>query len=120
MTSHDALGPQFLDHAALGNLHAGDFPGAIGDEQALSRFERYSHEDGLRSSHREHGSPLGYLEHLQGQIAAQGGVQEPITVTHYPSGPPRIWDGHHRALAAHRLGMGVPARHYTLDEATRR
>lgn len=56
------------------------------------------------AKHREAGGPLAYLDDLITQIAAAGRIETPIEVTAEGT----IYDGHHRALAAHALGLPLP------------
>lgn len=118
MSASDHLGPQFLSHEELGALSAGDFPGKIGHPQARARFDRYNRAEGLLAKHREAGGPLSYLDGFTEKVREDGGVQEPITVADFGTSR-RIWDGHHRALAAHALGQGVHARVEPIDRLTK-
>lgn len=60
-----------------------------------------------RRSWEDHGGPRGYIDHLKDQIERTGYVEEPLEIR-----GGRLWDGHHRLLAAHELGhTHVPVVH---------
>lgn len=110
------LGPQFYSGEALANLHASDFPGTIGHRDAEDRLLEHNTEIfGSRERAQAH------LNGVRDAVTESGGhINEPASVVHFPTGPPRLWDGHHRALTAHQFEQPLPVRHYTLDEVTRR
>jgi hypothetical protein len=109
VAASDHLNPQQFSPAEVGGLHAGDFPGSIGDQAARSRFERYNNADSLRASHREAGGPLPYLDHFTDQVRKSGKIDEPIVVDAHDDYF-SIHDGHHRAMAAHAAGLPLPYR----------
>jgi hypothetical protein len=88
-------------------LRAGDFPGSIGDQAARRRFKRYNEAESMRSEHREAGGALEYLDQFTQKVRQDGKINKPVEVLdmtdHY-----QIWNGHHRALAAHELGLPLP------------
>lgn len=110
------LGPQFYSGQELADLHASDFPGRIGHPDAENRLLEHNAEI--------FGSRKGAVEHLnrvRDQVSETGGhILEPAAVVHFPTGPPRLWDGHHRALTAHQFDGVLPVKHYTLEEVTHR
>lgn len=113
---NEHLGPQFYSGEALANLHASDFAGTIGHRDAESRLLEHNTEIfGSRERAQAH------LDGVRDAVSESGGhINEPASVVHFPTGPPRLWDGHHRALTAHQFDGVLEARHYTLDEVTRR
>lgn len=110
------LGPQFYRAGEIGQLHASDFAGTIGDRNAEERLLSHNEEVwGTRERAQQH------LNQVRDQISESGGhINKPVSVVHFPSGPPRLWDGHHRALHAYQFDLDLPAEHYTIDEVTRR
>lgn len=88
----------------VASLRAGDFYGTIGDPLARRRFDRYNRAEIMLAKHREAGGPLAYLDDLTARIAATGRIETPIEV----NADGTIYDGHHRALAAHTLGLPLP------------
>lgn len=108
MSAGEHLSPQQFDPEQVAALRAGDFPGSIGDAAARKRFNQYSlNGDSVRTSHREAGGPLPYLDQFTEKVRRDGRIKEPVEVLdmtdHY-----QIWDGHHRALAAHATGLPLP------------
>jgi hypothetical protein len=109
VSASEHLSPQQFSPDEVGVLRAGDFPGSIGDKAARSRFERYNKADTLRTSHREAGGPLPYLDRFTEQVRKAGKIEEPIEVTAHDDYF-SIYDGHHRAMAAHAAGLPLPYR----------
>lgn len=109
------LGPQFYGVGEVGQLHASDFAGHIGHPDAEERLLKHNEEIfGSRERAQAH------LNKVRDEIMESGGhINEPAAVVHFPSGPPRLWDGHHRALTAHQFDLELPVKHYTLDQVTR-
>ncbi len=59
------------------------------------------------------GEPGHYQQALEEHLAAVGEVRQPVCLG--PDG--RVWDGHHRIVAARRLGFEyLPVEHGTADD----
>jgi len=102
---------QFLGHAEVGALKALDFKGHIGDPDPVGRMEHWQSKFGgtTEARHYDEGdSPTAAVDRMRKDVRARG-VQEPITINEWGDGTRTIYDGHHRAVAAHLEGQGVPA-----------
>ena len=118
MSAHDALnGQQFVHHTEIAKMYSGDYDVPMTQHLRTSRraYSAFRHDGSGYGEEAmvpgegamEHGGPDRYVDHLAKDIA-QNGMREPITVR----GGNVITDGHHRALAAMKLGMDrVPVRH---------
>ena len=104
--SHSALGQQFVSHTELAKMYSGDYDVPMSKVLPDMRAAEY---DDRHPAYEKHGGPDQYVAHLAKDIKANG-LREPIDVR----GGNVITQGHHRALAAMKLGMArVPVRHYT-------
>lgn len=110
--SHRVLGQQFLDHETLGKIKATDFPGHIGDLDPVGRMEGWQEKFGGTGNARPYDegvTPASQIASLRAHIS-QGGEVPAIRINHWKaSGYMGMEDGHHRAVAAHLEGKGVPA-----------
>jgi hypothetical protein len=114
--SQSHLGPQFLSHQELGSLRSTDFPGPIGDPDPIGRMEGWQEKFGGtgEARHYEPGdNPTKHVAAIRESVREHG-VQEPITVREWRykdgSRDRTIYDGAHRAVAAHLEGQGAPAK----------
>lgn len=109
MSASEALGRQFQP-GEVAHLRAGDFAGGIGDEPARKRFKTSSEQgDKMRPEHLGEGGPLGHLDRFTESVRADGRIKEPVDVIQHDDYY-SLRNGHHRALAAHALGMPLPYR----------
>ena len=110
--THRVLGPQFLSPEELGKVHAVDFPGNIGDPDPVGRMENWQSKFGgtTEARHYDEGnSPTKHVDALREHLRS-GGEVPPVHINHWKaSGYMAMSDGHHRAVAAHLEGQGVPA-----------
>jgi hypothetical protein len=101
---------QFIPHEELGGLRTPDFGGTVGDPDPVGRMERWQGMFGgtAEARHYDEGdNPAKAVGRLREDVR-DNGVQRPIVVNDW--GTYRsIHDGHHRAVAAHLEGQGVPA-----------
>lgn len=108
MAASEHLSPAQFSPDEVGELRANDFAGAIGDKGARSRFENRPPET-WRPAHREAGGPLAHLDHFTEQVRKSGRIEEPVEVDAHDDYF-KVINGHHRALAAHALGLPLPYR----------
>jgi hypothetical protein len=113
------LGPQFFDHAALGDLKASDYAGHVREGvEPMERWQQQFGGSGNAIHYDEGDSPTAHVSRLREDIRTNG-VQKPITVVDW--GTHRsIKDGHHRAVAAHLEGQGAPGEVLTSDQYVKR
>lgn len=110
------LGPQFLSHDEVGALRSADFKGLIGEPDPVGRMEHWQSLFGGTGEARHYDpgdSPTQHVAQLRESVREHG-VQTPIHVREWRykdgSSSRTIYDGNHRAVAAHLEGQGVPAR----------
>lgn len=103
MSASDALNEQqFVSHTELANMYSGDFDVPM---HKLMQDRDFHADEHPMASH--YGGHRRYVDRLARSISV-GGMKEPIEVR----GGNVITDGHHRALAAMKLGLDkVPVRH---------
>lgn len=104
--------PMFMTPHEIGSLESGDWPGHPVSE-ARGHIESVKSHD-WHTSETAFGGPKPYLNHLKSSISESEGVMAPVKVRHNPYMPPRLVDGHHRAVVAMETNRLVPVEHHEI------
>jgi hypothetical protein len=107
MSAHDALSDtQFVSHKELSSMYSGDFDEPMSNLQHQSMFREQVHP-AYADLPKRGSRATAHVNRLARDIT-KNGMREPITVR----GGNVVVDGHHRALAAMKIGLDrVPVKH---------
>jgi hypothetical protein len=103
----------FMTPQEVGSLESGDWPGES-VAGSRDRMEAKRHPVDWHTSEHAFGGPAKYLAHLTDSINQSEGIVSPIRVRHNPYMPPRLQDGHHRAVVAMETNRLVPVEHHEI------